>query len=81
MDKTEELKKEVRELLAGDKKSTSETKKVLYDERAKQFVIKLPSRIAMGSKLTKKSEVKIVINPTVEDFEEALNSTFIIYGK
>ncbi len=80
-EKTEELKKEVRELLAGDKMSTSEIKKVFYDEQAKQFVIKIPSKLALGGNLKKNSEVKIVVNPQEEDFDEAINSKILIYGK
>lgn len=81
MNETERLKKEVKELLAGDKTSTSETKKVLNDEKAKQFVIKIPTKLALGAKLNENKEVKIVVNPTVDDWEEAFNSPFIIYGK
>jgi len=80
-EKTEELKKEVQELLAGDKMSTSETKKIFYDEKAKQYVIKVPSRLALGGNIKKDSEIKIVVNPQEKDFEEAYNSKFIIYGK
>jgi hypothetical protein len=81
MDETEKLKKEIQELLAGGKKSESEIKKIIYDKNAKQFVIKIPARLALGAGLKKDSEVKIVVNPSDEDFNESSNSTFIIYGK
>jgi len=81
MDKNETLKKEVQDLLAGDKTSTSETKDVLYDDKAKQFVIKIPTKLALGAKMNQSTGIKIVVSPTVEDFEEAFSSPFIIYGK
>ena len=80
-DKKEGLKKEARDLLTGNKESSSETKKVFYDKGAKQFVIKIPAKLALGSGLKKDTEIKIVVGPTDEDFEEAFSSPFIIYGK
>ena len=81
MDQKEKLKKEAQEILAGRRASISIQKKILYDKTANQFSIKIPKDVASAAQLNIGSEVKIIINPTKEEFEEAKSSHIIIYGK
>ena len=81
MDEKERLKREVRELLSGDKAPVIEIKKVIYDKNTNQVSVKIPKDIALASQLKEGSEVKIVSNPTEKEMEEANASHFIIYAK
>ncbi len=79
--KEEELRREAKEILAGGKSSLSSTKKVFYDQKAKQFSIKIPKDVASGALLSPGSEVQMIVNPTTQELEEIQKSHFIIYGK
>lgn len=81
MDKENELKNEVRELLAGKKPSLREVKKIIEDTKTNQVSIKIPKNLALAGKLNKECEIVIVINPDEIDFRKAFKSHFIIYGK
>lgn len=81
MPKEEELINEVRELLTGEKLPISEQRKIMYDKKANQFVIKIPKPIADAAELKEFSDIKIIVNPNRESFEEAKESHFIIYAK
>lgn len=77
----EKLKREVRELLSGEKSPTSIDKKIIYDKNAKQFIIKIPREVAIAANLQVNNMVRIVYNPNEEEFNKALESHFIIYAK
>ncbi len=81
MNQEEKLKKEARELLTGGKTTLPSEKKIIYDEKAKQFSIKIPRDIASAAQLNPGSEIKLVVNPSEQEIEEAQRSHFIIYGK
>lgn len=81
MSDIETLKNEVKDLLSGKKSELSEIKKVVYDGKVNQYSIKIPKKIADGAKLNNKTELKLIVNPSELDFDEAFGSHFIIYAK
>ncbi len=81
MNKEERLKKEVKELLSGDKLPIIIDKKIVYDKGAKQFTIKLPKEVINAAGLNEKTIFRIVVNPNEEEFETVNKSHIIIYGK
>ncbi len=81
MDEKERLKKEVVELLTGEKPATVLQKEIIYDKNAKQFVIKIPQTIGLAAGLDTNKKIRVVINPREKEFEESQGSHFIIYGQ
>lgn len=81
MNKEERLKKEVKELLSGDKLPIIIDKNVVYDKRASQFTIRIPKEVVNSARLNKNSQFRIVVNPDDQEFEKMVRSHIIIYGK
>lgn len=79
MSQKEELKREAKEALAGGKTQLAIVKNIIRDKKTKQFSIKLPKEIALAAKLTSKSKLKIIVNPTKEEIEEVSGAHLIIY--
>ena len=79
---TDDIFKEVREVLEDGQEEIEIIKNPLFDKRTNQFSLKIPKSISLKSDLKKEKEFVFVFNPKKEETKEKINkSKLIIYLK
>lgn len=79
---TDDIFKEVREVLEDGQEEIEIIKNPLFDKTTNQFSLKIPKAISFKSNLEKEKEFVFVFNPKKEETKEKINkSKLIIYLK
>jgi len=79
---TDDIFKEVREVLEDGQEEIEIIKNPLFDKTTNQFSLKIPKSISLKSDLKKEKEFVFVFNPKKEETKEKINkSKLIIYLK
>jgi hypothetical protein len=79
---TDDIFKEVREVLEDGQEEIEIIKNPLFDKTTNQFSLKIPKAISLKSNLKKEKEFIFVFNPKKEETKEKINkSKLVIYLK